>query len=126
MADFDHDNNTTDSNYQPLSARDDSAKTNALFAYIMMGLGYFTGICWFIGGIWAIVKISDYRGTQFEDHYANIISVFWWGLGLTIIGMVTTFIFIGWLILLGTFVWSIFRLVKGLANLTSNKPYNRF
>ncbi|WP_369855380.1 DUF4870 family protein [Candidatus Thalassolituus haligoni] len=107
----------------PLSPQDDNAKTQALIAYCLLGAGYFTGLFWVIGGVWAMVKIDDFRGSLFEDHFVNIIKVFWWGMGMTVIGIVTTFIFIGWLILLGTFIWTVFKIVKGLSQLTSNRAY---
>ena len=107
-----------------LTALNDSAKTHALFCYCMLGVGYFTGIFWFVGGIWAMVKIGDFRQSRYEDHFANIIKVFWWSLGLMIIGWVTMFILIGWLVWLGTFIWSLFRLVKGVSQLTSNRSYH--
>lgn len=107
-----------------LSAQDEMAKTNAIIAYALLIGGYFTGISWIIGGIWAMVKRSDANGSTYEDHYDNIITTFWWSIGLSIIGMITAFFFIGWLVLLGVFIWSLFRVIKGLARITSNKPFN--
>ncbi|MDO6681583.1 MULTISPECIES: hypothetical protein [unclassified Oceanobacter] len=108
----------------PLSPLDDDAKTQALIAYCLLGAGYFTGVFWVIGGVWAMAKISDFQGSLFEDHFANIIKVFWWGLGMMVIGIVTSFIIIGWLIIMGTFIWTVFRIVKGLSQLTSNRSYS--
>jgi uncharacterized membrane protein len=107
-----------------LSAKDDIAKTNALIAYGLMVLGLFTGIFWIIGAIWAMVKKDDAAGTLFEDHYTNIVKTFWWGFGLSIIGTILFVIFIGYFILLGVWIWSVYKIIKGLANLTSNKAYN--
>ena len=78
--------------YTGLSVRDDAAKTNTLIAYGLMVAGLFTGIFWFIGAFWAMVKSSEARGTLFEDHYTNISKIFWWGLFFTIIGFITIFI----------------------------------
>ncbi|MCP3672167.1 MAG: hypothetical protein GY814_17405 [Gammaproteobacteria bacterium] len=108
----------------PLSSRDDAAKTNALIAYGLMVLGLFTGIFWIIGAIWAMIKKEDAQGTIFEDHYSNVIKTFWWGLGLSIIGFVLIFIAIGYLILLAVWIWSIYKIIKGLARITSNKAYS--
>lgn len=98
-------------------------RNNALIAYAFMMLGFVTGIFWIIGGIWAITKRSEAVGTDWESHYDNIIKVFWWGLGLFIISFVTWVLLIGILIFLITFIWSIYRLVKGLSLITSDKPY---
>ena len=107
-----------------LSARDDAAKTNALIAYGLMGVGLFTGIFWIIGMIWAMVKKDDAVGTLFEDHYSNIINIFWWGLGLSIIGFILIFFVVGYFVLLAVWFWSIYKLIKGFAKIISNKAYN--
>lgn len=106
-----------------LSAREEAAKTNALIAYGLMVLGLFTGIFWIVGAIWAMVKKGDAQGTRFEDHYSNITKVFWLGLILSIIGVILAFVVIGYFVLLFVWIWSVFKIVKGLANLTSNKAY---
>ncbi|MBW8192115.1 YIP1 family protein [Neiella marina] len=111
-------------NPQTLSAKDDAAKTNALIAYGLMVIGLFTGIFWIVGAIWAMVKKADAQGTIFADHYSNITKVFWWGLFLSILGAVLAVFVIGYFIIFAVWIWSIFKIVKGLANLTSNKPYN--
>lgn len=107
-----------------LSAKDEAAKTNALIAYGLMVVGIFTGIFWIVGAIWAMVKKGDAQGTMFADHYTNIIKTFWWGLGLSILGAILAFVVVGYFLLLAVWIWSIFKVVKGLANLTANKPYN--
>jgi uncharacterized membrane protein len=107
-----------------LSSLDDAAKTNALIAYGLMVLGLFTGLFWIIGAVWAMVKKAEAQGTIFEDHYSNIVKTFWWGLGLSIIGFILAFIVVGYFLLLGVWIWSIYRVIKGLAKITSNKAYN--
>ena len=107
-----------------LSVKDDAAKTGALIAYGLMVAGIFTGIFWVIGAIWAMVKKADARETIFEDHYSNIIATFWWGLGLSMLGFMLIFVIVGYFILLAVWVWSIYKIIKGLAKITSNKAYN--
>ncbi len=107
-----------------LSIKEDAAKTNALIAYALMVLGMFTGIFWIIGAIWAMVKKEDAQGTMFEDHYSNIITTFWWSLFLSILGFFLALVFVGYFLLLGVWVWSIYKIIKGIAKITSNKAYN--
>ncbi len=109
---------------QPLSIKDDAAKTNALIAYGLMVVGMFTGVFWIVGAIWAMVKKGDAQGTIFEDHYSNIIKTFWWVLGLSILGFILAFVIVGYFILLAVWIWSIYKIVKGLSKITSNKAYN--
>lgn len=106
-----------------LSSKEDAAKTNALIAYCLMIAGLFTGIFWIIGAVWAMVKRPDASATRFEDHYSNIVKTFWWGLGLSILGALFAVVLIGYLLLIGVWIWSIYRIVKGLAQLTSNRPF---
>ena len=44
-------------------------------------------------------------------------------MGLSVIGVALAPVIVGYFILLGVFVWSVFRIIKGLALLTSDKPY---
>ena len=107
-----------------LSTSDETAKNHALIAYILMGIGLFTGVFWLIGAIWAFVKKSDAQNSVFLDHYENMIALFWWSLGLTILGLIFIFVVIGYFILFGVWVWSVYRLIKGLLRLSSNRPYH--
>lgn len=106
-----------------LSIADDAAKTSALIGYVLMILGMFTGVFWLIGAIWTMVKRSEAEGTLFEDHYINIISTFWWVLGVSIVGFILAFFIVGYFVLFVVWVWSIYRIINGLAKITSNKPY---
>lgn len=99
------------------------AKNNALAAYALMVLGMFTGIFWFIGAIWAMVKKDDALNTPYYDHYSNIITTFWWGLIWTVIGMITWMLVVGVFICGIVWIWVIYRIIKGLAKITSDKPY---
>lgn len=104
--------------------RIEAAKTGALIAYVLMILGMFTGIFWFIGAVWAFVKKNDAQNTPYYDHYSNILRTFCWGIIWTIVGAALWVFFIGGFIIFATWIWSIYRIIKGLARLTSNKSYN--
>jgi len=107
----------------PLSPQDDEAKTHALIAYGLMLVGLFTVVFWFVGGFWAMVKKSDVAGSRFEDHYTNLISIFWWGIFWAILGGLLSLIMVGYVMLFVLFIWLLFRLIKGLAKLTSNRAF---
>ena len=117
MSDLQQSSNST-------ASKEDAAKTNALIAYGLMVIGLFTGIFWIIGVVWAMVKKEDAKGTIFEDHYSNIIKTFWWGFILTIIGVMLAFMVVGYFIIIAVFIMSIYKIIKGLAKITSNKAYN--
>lgn len=109
----------------PRFPNDEESKKHATIAYIFMLLGLFTGLFWLVGAIWAMVKLDDARGSIYEDHYRNIISTFWWGIIMTLLGVFLSLIFIGYFVLLFTWLWSIFRIVTGTARIISNQPYKR-
>jgi len=106
-----------------LTAYDKEAKKHAVIAYGLLLLGFFTGIAWIAGGIWALVKKDDARNSYFEDHYNNIVYTFWWGLGISIIGSLLIFIMVGYFVLVAGLVWTVYRVIKGLARITSDKTY---
>ena len=108
----------------PMTPHDDQAKHNALIAYAFMLLGLFTGVFWLVGAVWAMAKSRDAKGSIFYDHFQNITSIFWWGLIISVIGFVLAIFFIGYLILLGVWLWSVMKLVKGLSRLTNDQPYH--
>lgn len=107
-----------------LSEENAKSKTNAIIAYALMVLGLFTGVLWIVGAIWAMVKRGDAKGTLFEDHYTNIIQTFWWSFGLSVLGIVLAIFVVGYFIIVGVWFWSVFKVVKGLARITSDKPYS--
>ncbi|MFA0350260.1 DUF4870 family protein, partial [Vibrio sp. 10N.222.55.C6] len=101
-----------------LSEKDKNAKTHAIIAYALMLLGFFTGISFLAGGIWGIVKKSDAQGTVFADHYDNITKTFFVSIVLTIIGALTAVFVIGYVVLLVAAIYTLWKLIAGLAKIT--------
>lgn len=67
------------------------------------------------------VKQDEVRGTWVESHFRWQIRTFWIGLLWTVIGVVATFLIVGWFILLGISIWVIYRIVKGALALNDGK-----
>jgi uncharacterized membrane protein len=57
-----------------------------------------------------------------RSHYDFQIATFWRGLVIAVVGVITAFFLIGWLILLFLAVWLIVRSIKGLGNLSRRQP----
>jgi uncharacterized membrane protein len=105
-----------------LSRRSDPARNLAVVVYILQGLSFFLGgITGLVGVIINYVKLDDVAGTWVEPHFRWQIRTFWIGLLWTIIGVVTSFIIIGWFILMGIAIWVIYRIVKGALALNDGK-----
>ncbi|GGE56408.1 membrane protein [Streptosporangium jomthongense] len=105
-----------------LSRRSDPARNLAVVVYILQGLSFFLGgITGLVGVIINYVKLDDVRNTWVEPHFRWQIRTFWIGLLWTVIGVVTTFLIVGWFILLGISIWLIYRIVKGALALNDGK-----
>lgn len=57
-----------------------------------------------------------------RSHFEFQIATFWRGLVMAIVGVITSFFFIGFLVLLFTAVWMVVRCIKGLTNLSRRQP----
>lgn len=99
-----------------------SLRNVAFLVYILYIASYFVGITSLIGVIIAHVKKNDAAGTLYESHLCNQRQIFWWGLLVGILGALLTFVFVGWFVLLGVFVWSLYRVIKGILRLNDGRP----
>lgn len=93
---------------QPASGDLDGAK----LVYILYFISFIVGITSIAGLIVAYLK----RGTASAvaaSHYTWQIRTFWIGLLYSLVGVVTMFILIGWLVLIATVVWFLVRSIKG-------------
>jgi uncharacterized membrane protein len=103
-------------------ADEKKAKDLALLVYILQAVGFLIGLTWIVGVIINYVKRDDVRGTWIESHFDWQIKTFWIGLALQVVGWITVWILIGWLILLAGTIWGIYRVVKGWLALNDAKP----
>lgn len=97
-------------------------KDLTMLVYILQAVGLFVGLTWIAAVIVNYVKREDVRGTWMESHFDWQIKTFWIGLAASIVGWITLWILIGWLILLAVAIWSIYRIVKGWLALNDRKP----
>lgn len=98
----------------PIVRRGEPGRNLAVAVYILQALSFFLGgLTGLAGVIINYVKLDDVRGTWVEPHFRWQIRTFWIGLLWTVIGVVTTFIIVGWFILLAIAIWIIYRIVKG-------------
>ncbi len=90
--------------------------------YVLYALSYVAGITAIIGIIINYIKKEDVAGTWLESHFRWQIRTFWFGLLWAVIGAITAFVLVGFVILFANFVWIIYRIVKGWLNLNDGKP----
>ena len=113
----------TDSS-MPSSTTTSDLRTLAIVCYILYFTALAAGITALVGVIIAYVKRSDARGTIWESHLDNLITVFWTALAGCIVGALTVWVLgLGVLILVGVFVWYLYRTIKGFIAVLDSKPY---
>lgn len=105
---------------EPMSARAPDT-TVVHFIYALYAASVINGLTALIGVIVAYVKRSEAAGTWLESHYEWQIRTFWWGLVFMLVGGVTAFVMIGFLIMFAAAVWVIYRVVKGWVRLNQSR-----
>jgi uncharacterized membrane protein len=70
-------------------------------------------------------KRSDVRGTYLETHFRWQIRTFWWALLWVVVAFALFVTIIGiplaWLLIVGTGVWVLYRIVRGWLALNENR-----
>ena len=93
-----------------------------LIAYILIALGYFTGLSTgVLGLILTYVKRSDVRGTYLEGHCTHLIKVFWWSTIWYVLGILLCISLVGLVIgvpVIGiSYIWTGVKLLRGYLKL---------
>lgn len=99
-----------------------SLKSVVMVVYALQALSFFFGVTALVGLIISYVKRDDARGTFYETHFSWQIRSFWWALLWLVIGSVLVIVGVGILILLGVWIWMIYRVVKGWLRLIEGRP----
>jgi uncharacterized membrane protein len=89
--------------------------------YILQALSFVTLVSAIIGLIINTIKRGDVRGSWLESHFRWQQATFWYGLLWVVIGVSTTWIFIGYPVLAGLTIWLIYRVARGWIYLVDGK-----
>jgi uncharacterized membrane protein len=100
----------------------ESEKTIAIAVYALQAASFLFVITLLIGVIIDYVKRDDVKGTWLESHFRWQVRTFWFSLLWVTLGILTTFILIGYIILFINAVWLIYRIAKGWLRLHDEKP----
>lgn len=90
-----------------------SHKTLATVVYALQAASFVLGITSIVAVIINYVKLDDVRGSWIETHFRWQIRTFWYSLLWSIVGGLTVYVLIGWIVLAAVFVWMIYRIAKG-------------
>ena len=113
-------NNNTEANM--VNTSNSEVKNYVFIAYVTYAVGLLILFTPVVGVIMAYVKRDEAQGSIYASHIDYLIKTFWVSLVGTVLGTFTTLILIGWLILLVTAIWFIYRVVIGLIKLNEDKP----
>ena len=90
--------------------------------YVLLLIGVVVGVL----GIVAVVLASIYKKSApewLQSHYRFQIRTFWIGTVVMIVGVITLYFMVGYLVLLSGFVWVIMRCVKGMRLLGKSEAH---
>jgi len=117
----------------------------ALICYGLYLAAMINGLTAVVGVVIAYIKRDDARGTVYESHFDNLISVFWVSLAVGllffgallwgILGVVFSvmahhpmimliWLPFAWFALVAFCVWYLYRTVKGLVRASDGRPYS--
>jgi len=96
-------------------------KTLTMIVYALQAAAFLFGITAIIGVIINYVKKDEVAGTWLQSHFKWQIRTFWWSLLGFIIGFITSFILIGFLVYIVTYVWVLYRVIKGFIKFNDKK-----
>jgi len=99
----------------------DAARTVTVVVYALQAASFLAGITFLVAVIINYVKRPDVRGTWLESHFRWQIRTFWFSLLWTVIGVITSYILVGYVILLAALIWFIYRVAKGWLRLLDGK-----
>jgi uncharacterized membrane protein len=89
--------------------------------YILYFLAFVIGISAIAGVIVAYLKRGEASAVS-STHYTFQIRTFWIGLLFSLVGVLTSVILVGWLVLLFLIVWLLVRNIKGFMAISDNRP----
>ena len=89
--------------------------------YILQALSFVLLITAVLGIIINYVKDEDVKGSLLESHFQWQKNTFWYGLLWIVLGTLTAFLLIGYLVLAAVAIWLIYRIAKGWIYLVDGK-----
>jgi uncharacterized membrane protein len=96
-------------------------KNIAMTVYVLQALIWPFVITFVIAVMINYIKQDDVRGTWLESHFRWQIRTFWFSIPWFLLGALTYVFVIGWFIVGVTWLWLIYRVLKGALNLYDGK-----
>jgi uncharacterized membrane protein len=103
-------------------ATEEQNKSITQVIYGLYAASLVVGVTYIVAIILNYVKKDEVAGTLYESHFRWQIRTFWFSLLWSVIGIVTTFLIVGFVVLIATGIWFIYRIVIGWLRLSEGKP----
>ena len=97
------------------------AKKYTYAVYVLQALSFVFLVTAVVGIIINYVKDEDVKGTWLESHFEWQKNTFWYGLLWIALGVLTTFLLIGYVVLGAALIWLMYRIAKGWIYLVDGK-----
>lgn len=99
----------------------EAAKRLTTIIYALQAASFLLGITFIVALIINYAKRDDVKGTWLESHFTWQIRTFWFSLLWFVVGVSTVFFVVGYLVILVSTIWLIYRIVKGWLALNDGK-----
>ena len=96
-------------------------KNITMAVYALQAVSFLFVITFVIAMMVNYIKQDDVRGTWLESHFRWQLRTFWFSLPWFVLGVLTYIFIIGWIMIVVTALWLIYRILKGWLNLYDNK-----
>lgn len=105
----------------PTPAQEHEARKWAIIVYALQAASVFVGVTLLIAIIINYIKQDDVRGTWLESHFRWQMRTFWFSLLWGVLGLATSWLGVGLIVLVAAGVWFLYRLIKGAIYLYDGK-----
>lgn len=100
-----------------------AARGWTLLIYGLYLAALFTALPLLVGGIVALLKREVGRGTVYESHLDNQVTIFWVSLILGLLAWVLLLVAVGWLVFGILWLWVLWRTARGLWRALDGRPW---
>lgn len=98
-----------------------SERSLAQMVYILQALGFLIGITFIAAIIVNLIKKGDMQTELAKSHMSWQLRTGLWSFAWCVIGGITMVFLVGYLIMMGAVIWTIYRVVRGWLALSDDK-----
>ena len=97
-------------------------KNKATIVYILQAIGFVVGVTFIAAVILNYVQRNELKTEIARSHSRWQIRTFWFSLLWSALGILSSMVLVGYFILLGNLIWTLYRVIKGWVRLNKSEP----